>query len=442
MSTETHAAVRERERKWLGDASDRWSAGRLFQVADVWTSNVDKHAVDGEMPVRLCNYTDVYKNDAIVDGMDFMTATATREQIARFRLKAGDSLVTKDSETADDIGIPAFVEVQADDLICGYHLAIMRPRPGRVVPRFLFWALKSDPTKRQWSVLASGVTRVGIRSSDLRKVAIPLPPLAEQRRIADLLDRETAQIDALIAKQEQFIGHLNERRVGVVVDASWGGLDRDARVSPSGVENTPSSPDHWRRLRNKNVFREVVDLSADGVGELLTVSHITGITPRSMKNVNMFEAVTLEGYKHVAPGDLAINTMWAWMGALGTSRYEGLVSPAYGVYRPLPDVPYEPRYFDYLYRTPAYVVEMTRNSRGITSSRLRLYPESFLRLPVVVPPLAEQREIVVDLDKRTSRIDALIAKAQELITLAKERRAALITEAVTGRIDVSLGRGA
>ncbi|MEK8227329.1 hypothetical protein NKG05_16395 [Oerskovia sp. M15] len=84
--------------------------------------------------MRLCNYTDVYRNDSITDSMTFMEATASPEQIERFRIRVGDTLITKDSETADDIGIPSYVRYEADDLICGYHLAIVRPDPGAADP--------------------------------------------------------------------------------------------------------------------------------------------------------------------------------------------------------------------------------------------------------------------------------------------------------------------
>jgi len=89
----------------------------------------------------------------------------------------------------------------------------------------------------------------------------------------------------------------------------------------------------WPQVRMKTFAREVADLSADGSEELLTVSHLTGITPRAEKSVTMFLAESLEGYKRVEPGDLVVNTMWAWRGALGVARQPGIVSPACGVYR-------------------------------------------------------------------------------------------------------------
>ena len=90
-------------------------------------SNVDKHSKDHERPVRLCNYVDVYKHDRITQAIPFMSATASRDEIERFRLEEGDVLITKDSETWDDIGVPALVTEPADDLLSGYHLALLRP---------------------------------------------------------------------------------------------------------------------------------------------------------------------------------------------------------------------------------------------------------------------------------------------------------------------------
>ncbi len=421
---------------WLRQIPAHWRVGRLSQVAVAWTSNVDKHSVDGQLPVRLCNYTDVYKNDSILGDMAFMTATATPEQVARFRLRRGDTLITKDSETADDIGIPAYVEYEAEDLICGYHLAMIRPDRRAVNPRFLYWAMNAKPVMDQWAVLASGVTRVGIRSTDLTKVVLALPPVSEQQAVADYLDRETTRIDSLVAEQERLVEVLRERRAVVTDQVTWRGLSPDDTMGETGIGTAPLAPTHWLRRRNKHLLRESSAVSTDGSEELLTVSHLTGITPRSQKTVNMFEAETLIGYRLVEAGDLVINTMWAWMGALGVSSYDGVVSPAYGVYRPMPNASFDGRYFDYLYRSRPYVVEMTRHSRGVWESRLRLYPESFLRLPVVVPPLQEQRRIVDYLDAQTRAIDVLIAEAEGIVDVARERRSALITAAVTGQIDV------
>ncbi|MFF0243540.1 restriction endonuclease subunit S [Streptosporangium sandarakinum] len=198
---------------------------------------------------------------------------------------------------------------------------------------------------------------------------------------------------------------------------------------------TTSIPRHWCWMRNKELLFEAQTLSKDGSEELLSVSHLTGVGPRSEKNVTMTEAESLEGYRVVEQGDLVINTMWAWMGALGVARHAGIVSPAYGVYRPRPSAPFGLRFFDYLYRSTEYVMEMTRVSRGIWSSRLRLYPEVFLRMAVPVPPLEEQRAIADYLDRETARIDTLIEEQQRLIEMLRERRSAMITQVATRGLD-------
>ena len=110
-------------------------------------------------------------------------------------------------------------------------------------------------------------------------------------------------------------------------------MRRYPEYKDSGVEWIGKIPKHWETRRNKHVFNERNERSVSGDEELLTVSHITGVTPRSEKNVNMFLAQTLEGYKHCSRGNLAINTMWAWRGALGFSEFDGIVSPSYNVYR-------------------------------------------------------------------------------------------------------------
>jgi type I restriction enzyme S subunit len=190
-------------------------------------------------------------------------------------------------------------------------------------------------------------------------------------------------------------------------------------------------PARWRWTRNKELLVESQAVTVDGSEVLLSVSHLTGITPKSEKNVTMTAAENLDGYRLVDTGHLVINTMWAWMGALGVARQPGIVSPAYGVYSPRPDAPFNPAFYDYLYRSSPYVMEMTRLSRGIWSSRLRLYPDVFLRMAIPVPPPEEQRAIADYLDRETAHIDKLVDEQQRLIEMLRERRRAAVEEAVS-----------
>lgn len=175
----------------------------LRHAAQVLVSNVDKKSYDGGLPVRLCNYTDVYKNHNVAPHDGLMRATATAEELARFRLRCEDSIITKDSESMDDIGIPAFVTATAHDFVCGYHLAILRPLPDVVDGRFLNWSLHSALTKAHMSSRASGMTRYGLTYGSIQDTLIALPLFAEQRRIAEFLDGRVSRIDSIISARRR-----------------------------------------------------------------------------------------------------------------------------------------------------------------------------------------------------------------------------------------------
>jgi len=197
----------------------------------------------------------------------------------------------------------------------------------------------------------------------------------------------------------------------------------------------PPVPEHWNEQRAKTFFREVDERSKTGQEELLSVSHLTGVTPRSQKNVTMFKAASYVGSKLCRPGDIVVNTLWAWMAALGVSRYAGIVSPAYGVYRPYCADKFNPAYLDYLLRTRAYVAEYTGRSTGIRSSRLRLYPNQFLDIPLLQPPRREQDQIVAYLRAQDAHIARLIKAKRDLITLLTEQKLRIIDHAVTRGLD-------
>lgn len=183
-----------------------WSREPLGRVAEVRPSNVDKQSNLGEQPVRLCNYMDVYTRDYITEDIAFMEATATSAERQRFCVERGDVLITKDSETPDDIGISAVVLDDIKDLVCGYHLALLKPNRGRVDPVYLAKQLASSESARYFGRLANGSTRYGLSYGSIAATPIRLAPLPDQQRIADILstlDDAIEQTEALIAKTQQ-----------------------------------------------------------------------------------------------------------------------------------------------------------------------------------------------------------------------------------------------
>ncbi|MDP3029024.1 MAG: restriction endonuclease subunit S [Deltaproteobacteria bacterium] len=211
--------------EWLGDIPEHWDVRRIRNAVDMRVSNVDKHTKEGELPIRLCNYVDVYKNDRITERVSFMQATATAEEIERFRLEPSDVLITKDSEAWNDIGIPALVEFTADDLICGYHLALLRSRKALLSGAYLFRALQSPAVAYKFHVAANGVTRYGLSHDAIKSVLLPVPLLPEQAAIVEYLDNATADIDAATDRARREIDLLREYRTRLIADVVTGKLD-------------------------------------------------------------------------------------------------------------------------------------------------------------------------------------------------------------------------
>ena len=308
--------------------------------------------------------------------------------------------------------------------------ALITPRS--IDPNFFYWACKGQEDRLRAQTVGMGIPHVN--GELLANIRIGVPPLAEQRAIADYLDRETARIDALVAAKERVLALLAERCRVFMTHAVTRGIDPATRLRYSGVPWLGDVPAHWEIERAKWLFVERDERSHSGDEELLTVSHSSGVTFRSEKDVNMFESATTAGYKLCIAGDLVVNPLWAWMGAMGVSPVNGIVSPAYKVYVPGPRL--EPSYIDALVRLPVFAQEVARHSKGDWSSRLRLYLEGLFKISLPLPPLREQDQIVAAVSCKTSPLDHLRIETESSITLLKERRSALIAAAVTGQTDI------
>lgn len=190
-------------------------------------------------------------------------------------------------------------------------------------------------------------------------------------------------------------------------------------------------PEHWEVIRLQYLFKEQDGRSTSGNEDLLSVSHYTGVTKRREK-FNSDELITnaasLIGYKIVNQGDLVMNIMLAWNGSLGISNYYGITSPAYAVFKP---INVDEKYFGYLLRTKNAQQEFKKHSTGIIDSRLRLYPDKFLKIKSLLPPKEEQTAIARFLDYKLAKINRFIHKKKQLIKLLNEQKAAIINQAVT-----------
>lgn len=209
----------------IGEIVDGWAIKRLRNVAELRVSNVDKKAHEGELPVRLCNYVDVYRNEEIGPAIPFMEATAAPFEIERFRLNIGDVIITKDSEDWKDIGVPALVATEAKDLVCAYHLAILRPFPDKIEGAFLFWQLLGWAARWSFAMQASGVTRFGLSQGAIKGLQVVIPPLDDQRMIVAHLLEATADIGRGVQDALDEIALIQEFRTRIIADVVTGQLD-------------------------------------------------------------------------------------------------------------------------------------------------------------------------------------------------------------------------
>ena len=315
------------------------------------------------------------------------------------------------------------------------HVSIIRVNQNAFLPEYMHYYWVSPLGSLAIDLYQTGGNREGMSADAIKNTPIILIPLDEQRRICKALDDECSKIDSVLGKTRTSIEEYKKLKQAIITQAVTKGIRGDRPMKESGIEWIPMIPADWSSYRGKRLFYETNERSETGNEELLTVSHKTGITPRSQKNVNMFMSESLVGYKICRKGDIAANTMWMWQGAIGVSAYQGVISPSYNTYRQRNGA-FDPQYLDYLLRIQPLVEQYNVFSTGITASRLRLYPEQFLSLKFTVPPMEEQREIVKFLHGRVDEMDTIIQKKEQFLTELETYKKSLIYEYVTGKKEV------
>jgi type I restriction enzyme S subunit len=432
--------------EWLGDIPAHWEVRRLKTIVSLRTSNIDKKTNEDDIPVRLCNYTDVYYNDFITGDMDLMEATATPDQIQKFELKAGDVIITKDSESADDIAVAAFVPHDLEKVVCGYHLALLRPLTGAVEGRYLFRAFSAYPITSQFEIAANGITRYGLSQSAIGDAWFLLPPPDEQRAIAAFLDRQTAKIDALIAKKRELIAALHEKRSAIISHAVTKGLNPDAPMKDSGIEWVDTIPAHWQVQRLKFVadVRSGVAKGRkfEGVKTVeLPYLRVANVQAGhiDLSDVAEIEVTVSEIERYcLKVGDVLMNEGGDYDKLGRGAVWQGQIEPCLHQNHVFAVRPYQQSLS--LWITTLTLAQYARfyfmiNSKQSTNLA-SISSRNLSEFPVIMPPQSEREQILGYIENETRHIDRLTAKAEETIERLQEYRAALISAAVTGKIDV------
>lgn len=429
----SYPAYKDSGIEWLGKIPAHWEVKRLKSIASVELSNVDKKSVEGQESIRLCNYTDVYYNERITPDLEFMAATATQEQVCRFALRAGDVLITKDSESWTDIAVPAVVAADLPDVLCGYHLAHVR-LGGGCVGAFLSRAFSAIGPRDQFQVAANGITRFGLGGDAIRTGLFAIPPEREQRAIAAFLDRETARIDALVAKKERLIELLQEKRAALITRAVTKGLDSTVPMRDSGVEWLGEIPAHWEVKPMKHVADFINGFAFkpdEWIAEGTPIIRIENLNGGDSFN---FTDRALPAKYWAEKGDL----LFGWSGNRGTSFGPFLWWRAgrhyvnQHIFRVV-DFACDKLWLYWMLRAVTFYVE--KQAHGIIGM-VHITRGELGSIPVPQLPRPEQEKIAAYLNLQHERLDALTDRVRDAIDRLKELRTALISAAVTGKIDV------
>ena len=416
--------------EWLPEIPAKWEICATKRRFDIFLGKMLQSEPSSAFDLRVpyLKAVNIQWERVGLDSLPFMWASP--KEVKQGSLEKGDLLVCEGGEVGRAAMVSAIPEFPTI-----IQNALHRVRSRSALPKYLMYLLEVCTAAGWLEVVCNRATIRHFARDKFGALNIVLPSLAEQHHLVAYLDRETAKIDALIEKKEQLIELLQEKRTALITEAVTKGLDPNVPMKDSGVEWLGQIPAHWQLETNKKIFRESNIRSRYGEEELLTVSHITGVTRHSEKSVNMIKAESHEDYKICRKNELAINTMWAWMGALGTAKETGMVSPSYNVYK-IKNDSLNPRFYDYLCRIPNHANELTRHSMGIWKSRLRLYPDGFYEISTPIPPWEEQLRIIGRLDSMLYKIKSLKAAIEKALDKLAEYRMAMISAAVTGKIDV------
>jgi type I restriction enzyme S subunit len=429
--------------EWLGQVPAHWQASKLGFVSWVrarlgWKGlTADEYVDDGVAFLATPNI-----KGSLIDfkNVNFITQ-ARYEESPEIKLRAGDVLLVKDGAT---LGIVNMVTSLPRPATVNGSIAVITPANDRLQGRFLFYLFDSAYLEHTIQRAKGGMGVPHLFQSDLRKFGVPLPPVPEQTAIAAFLDRETAKIDALVAEQERLIELLKEQRQAVISHAVSKGLKPDVPMKNSGVEWLGDIPAHWEFSSCRRLARPGTSITygivqagphcEDGVPYVRT-SDMSGSALREgeyLRTTNEIDASYARS--RVREGDLIV--------AIRASVGKGLLVPPFlnganltqGTAKISPGERLLPLFLFWAFNSDYCQESIRVVAKGSTFLEITL--DALRRIQLAVPPRDEQAKIVSFLISETARNDTLTIEAQRAIILLQERRAALISAAVTGQIDV------
>ena len=342
----------------------------------------------------------------------------------------GDIILVK---TGSSYGKSALIQNLPQPATINPQLVVLKDI--KINKKILFYFLQTDFVKRQMDLAVIGGAIPTMTQVKIGNTILILPPISEQKVIAEFLDKKCGEVDALIADIQQEIETLEQYKRSVITEAVTKGLDPSVPMKDSGAGWMPTVPAHWlvEKIKYHLHLKTQKNMSDR---QVLSLYRDYGIVPKDSRDDN--HNVTSEdtsSYRFVRVGDFVVNKMKAWQGSVAVSQYEGIVSPAYFVYEFI-DESFDKKYFHYLLRNKSYTIEFMRLSGGIRVGQWDLPAEAFENTLVLIPPIEEQQQIADYLDKKCKEIEEIIADKQSQIETLESYKKSLIYECVTGKKEV------
>lgn len=406
---------------WIGEIPDYWDIGRIDSFYTLRNTKVS----DKDYPPLSVTMKGILPQ--------LETAAKTNAHDDRKLVKKGDFAINSRSDRRGSCGISEY------DGSVSLINTILAPK-GEMHPQYYDWLFHTVQFADEFYKWGHGIVDDlwTTNYQDMKKINIPVPPMKEQVQIANFLNVCCAEIDGLSEDIELEIDTLQEYKRSVITEAVTKGLEKNVPMKDSGLPWIRNVPEHWLVEKVKyHLYR--YETKNQGDKQVLSVYREFGVIPKDSRDDN--HNVTSEDtskYKYVMPNDLVINKMKAWQGSMGVSEYEGIVSPAYFIYR-FKDKQIIPKYLHYLFRS-CYKDEFRRISGGIREGQWDLSPEQFENTMLLIPPIEEQREIIKAVDIKTDEIESIIAQKQEQLEVLAEYKKSVIYEYVTGKKEVPDGK--
>jgi len=431
--------------EWIGEIPNKWNIVKLKFLADTKFSSVDRHELEEEIRVAICHYPQAYKNEKINTETALSTGTCNQNELDNFSLKKGQVIITKDSETADDIGIPTYVEEDIPNAVCGYHLAILQSTHKNFNTKFLFRYLQSNHVNYYFENNSNGVTRFGLGKPTIENLAVPLPSIEEQSQIVFYLNDQTGIIDQIISKKQKLIELLKEKRQATISEAVTKGLNPNAKMKESGVEWLGEIPVDWKLTPFRFIAVKIGSgVTPKGGAEVYKEEGVTFIRSQNVHfdglRLDDVAKIDLETHEKMSNSkvqfkDVLLNITGASIGRCCVVNIdeEMNVNQHVCIIRPKSSKVVS-EYLNLVLQSDIgqtqVRMELTGGNRdGLTFEALKAFV-----LPL--PALKLQDEIVNQVSIQINQLFELETKIISQIEKLKEFRQSIISEAVTGKIDV------